>query len=163
MTDPDIREVVARHYPKIATELLTPLVRLLSTSRADLNGDLDRFLIIASIGLRTTSDPEFRRLTHEQLTSGDIGTVPGLGANIRSVADSLGLPRETARRKVRDLLESGWLVRRDNRLYLTSHALQRLVPAREQLVDFAARCVEIGARLRENDRRAGGARARAPA
>ncbi|MEY6434203.1 helix-turn-helix domain-containing protein [Thioalkalicoccus limnaeus] len=34
--------------------------------------------------------------------------------NLQSIADYSGIPRETVRRKVRDLEAQGWIIRRDN-------------------------------------------------
>ncbi len=65
--------------------------------------------------LRSAMAPGFAELSSERLLSGDVDTVPTLWTNIRSIADSSGIPRETVRRKVNDLIKEG-LVRRSGQL-----------------------------------------------
>ena len=73
--------------------------------------------------------------------------LPGLGTNGRSVADSLSMPKETVRRKIRELAETGWIVRLNGQLYLTSAAYRDLSPVREAMHHLAVRYYEILVRL----------------
>jgi hypothetical protein len=134
---PDLTDLVAENYPRIATDLLAPLLELLRLSREFCGGDLDKFLVIMVVALRTTAHREFARFSSEQLLSGEVPVFPGLGTNARSIASSLGLPKETVRRKVCELISAGWLVRRSSRLYFTARAYQQLAPVREQIERLA--------------------------
>jgi hypothetical protein len=65
------RRLVEENYPRIAAELLDPLLDLLSMSREELWGDVDKFLMILVVGIRTTRHPEFGsiRLTNTWLAT----------------------------------------------------------------------------------------------
>lgn len=134
---------MADNYPAIADDLLRPLLDLCSRSRAACGGDIDKFLILLVVAMRTTSHPDFARRSQEELLSGEIPVFPGLGTNVRSVADSLAMPKETVRRKVAELVETGWLAREDKELYFTAQAYADLVPVREAIEFQAVRCHEI--------------------
>lgn len=112
-------------------------------------GDLTKFLVILVVALRTTMHKDFASRSQEELLSGAIPVFPGLGTNARSISDALGLPKETIRRKVADLVKEGWLVRENGKLYLTAHAYQQHAPVREQLEAVAVRYYEVIAALRE--------------
>lgn len=128
---------MARNYPRIATSLLSPLLQLLSLSREHCGGDIDKFLVILVVAIRTTKHRDFAACTSEELLSGEIPIFPGLGTNARSIAASLHIPKETVRRKVSELIEAGWFVREGARLYFTSKAYQQLAPVREQIERLA--------------------------
>jgi CRP-like cAMP-binding protein len=131
------RQLVAERYPVIATELLKPLLHLLSLSREACGGDVDKFLILLVVALRTTEHPGFRARSQAELLSGDIAAFPGLSTNMRSIGDSLNIPRETVRRKVGELVEAGWISRRGLTLHFTSHAYRELAGVREAIEAMA--------------------------
>ncbi|WP_309087458.1 hypothetical protein [Phenylobacterium sp.] len=64
---------------------------------------------------------------------------PGAGTNVRSLADSCELPRETVRRKVRKLMDRGYVAARDDRLLATEQAKAALQPLTQQVYRSAAR------------------------
>ena len=101
-----LRRLVADNYPPIARSLLQPLLHLLSTSREACGGDVDKFLIMLVIAIRTTEHEGFATYSQAQLLSGEIPIFPTLGTNVRSVADSTGTPKETVRRKVGELVKA---------------------------------------------------------
>lgn len=141
-------DLVADNFPRIAADLLTPLLELMRLSRLYCGGDLDKFLVLLVVGLRTARHRDFAARTPQELISGEIPVFPGLGANGHSIAESLGIPRETVRRKVSELVEAGWLVRRRSKLYITAKAYQQLAPVREQIERLAVRNYEVVATLR---------------
>lgn len=147
-----VQKLVTDGYPRIASDLLGPLLDLLTLSREYCGGDMDKFLIVLVVAIRTTEHEDFAGLTPEQLTSGELAVFPGLGTNARSIAASTGIPKETVRRKVGDLVDAGWFVRRGHNLYFTACAYQALSPVRERLEKMAARHFEVvGALARAND------------
>lgn len=145
----DLRALAAEHYPVIATELLSPLLRLLMLCRKHCQGDVDKFLVLLVVAVRTTQHKDFARYTPEQLISGELPVFPSLGTNCRSIADSLGMPKESARRKVAELVAAGWLARQGNRLHFTAKAYLALAPVRVQIETLAVLNHETIARLRE--------------
>jgi hypothetical protein len=133
----DLRRLTAERYPAIAANLLSPLLQLLMVSRGRCGGDIDRFLIMLVVGVRTAQHPDFAKCDPEQLFSGDMPVFPSLGINARSIADSIGAPRESIRRKVGELIDQGWLFRQGNRLYFTAQAYRALAPVQEQIENLA--------------------------
>jgi len=53
------------------------------------------------------------------------------------MAASLGMPRESVRPKVLGLIEAGWLVWQDRKLFLTARAYRELAPVGEALQRLA--------------------------
>jgi hypothetical protein len=94
--------------PEGPPRALERAVAWMSRVRREFGGDYDKFLVLSLVALRTGS-------------GGDGYDGPGI--NVSSIADSAGVPRETARRKVTELLADG-LVARDgcNLLRLTPKA-----------------------------------------
>lgn len=146
-----IPRLVAQHYPEIATDLLNPLLRAIQLARRYCGGDIDKFLVLLIVATQTTRHKGFSSEPPERLMSGEIPVFPGYGTNIRSIADSLDMPKETARRKVQELLEAGWLVRQEGLLYFTAHAYQQLAPVREAIEMLAVRYFEVVTKLRERE------------
>jgi hypothetical protein len=132
-----LKAAVAANYPRIASRLLSPILELLRLSRMHCDGDMDKFLIVMVVALRTTGHHDFANCTPQQLISGELPIFPGLGTNSTSIADSLGIPRETVRRKVCELVEAGWFVRRGATLFFTASAYQELAAVREQIEQLA--------------------------
>ncbi|WGM41089.1 hypothetical protein [Caulobacter sp. NIBR1757] len=146
--DPDaLLRLVATQYPKAALRFLRPLADLLCVARDACGGDFDKFLIMLAVAIRTTEHPLFATYAQEELLDGTIPVFPSLGTNVRSVADSLGLPKETVRRKVGDLVDAGWIVRQGNELRFTDHAYRELAGARVGIERLAVRNFEVVADL----------------
>ena len=142
-----IRQLVAQNYPTIAHGLLRPLLNLLNTSRSACGGDVDKFLIMLVIAIRTTEHEGFATYSQAELLSGEIPVFPTLGTNVRSVAESTGTPKETVRRKVAELVEAGWISRQGNDLRFTALAYQELAGARVAIEDLAVSNFEVVADL----------------
>jgi len=131
--------LLREHYAAVAKDLLTPLVDLLNAGRASTGGDLDSLLIMLVVALRTAEDRRIAGLTLDQVMSGEIETYPSLMTNVRSIADSTGIPKETVRRKVSALIDAGWIRRENHNLSLTPHASRMLTGVREALFQMAVR------------------------
>lgn len=120
----------------LCDDLVSPFLRELLTLRAACGGDLEMNIILLAIAERTIAHPGFRELsTAERMKQTE--PFPTRGLNIRSIADSTGIPRETARRKVAALERQGWVVRTTTSLHMTAVAYRALTPAREGLEELA--------------------------
>ena len=139
----EVQEAVARFYPKIAHDLLRPLLNLLSLARKACGGDVDKFMIMLVVAVRTTEHKAFANYTQEQLLSGEVPVFPTLGTNVRSIAESVGMPRETIRRKVSDLAKAGWISREGHELRFTAVAYQQLAAVRVGIEELAVRDFEV--------------------
>ena len=128
-----------RHYALIAKDLIAPLVEVLAAGRAAFGGDLDKLLITFVVALRTAEDKRVIDLDLEDVLRGEVTTYPSLYTNVRSIADSTGIPKETVRRKVADLVAQGWIQRDGNGLSLTTLATRMLTDVREPMLQQALR------------------------
>lgn len=142
-----LRHLVAENYPAIARSLLQPLLYLFSISRRACGGDADKFLIMLVIAIRTTEHELFATYSQAQLLSGEVPVFPTLGTNVRSIAESTGAPRETVRRKVRQLVDAGWVSRRGNELRFTALAYQQLADVRVAIEHLAVQNFQVVADL----------------
>lgn len=129
--------ILQENYPRVASELLRPLLNLFTSAREVCDGDVDKFLILLAIAMRTTEHPEFKALSHQGLLAGEPEVLPSLGTNIRSIAASVAIPKETARRKLADLVEAGWLVRQGWDFRMTAKCYAALEPVRLRLQSMA--------------------------
>lgn len=133
------KSLLTELHPKVAFDLLQPLTELLSVARQVCGGDVDKFLIMLVVGVRTAGHPAFKAFSHTDLQAGKVLVMPSLGTNMRSIADSIGIPRETTRRKLAELYEAGWLVRAGRDIRLTAKGYQELAPVREKIEAMALR------------------------
>jgi hypothetical protein len=102
---------------------------LLVTLRRHFGGDLDRMLVLAIIGSRTLSRGRIDDLCYDRFMDGKRANAAA-PINLQSIADYSGIPRETVRRKLKDLEQSGWIARRDKGcLVATAKAAEDLEPA----------------------------------
>jgi hypothetical protein len=139
----ELAGLVAENYPVIAHGLLRPLLDVFSLSREACGGDAYKFLIMLVVAVRTTEHKLFATYSQAQLLSGEIPVFPSLGTNVRSVADSLGAPKETIRRKVGELVEAGWIARQGNELRFTTLAYQQLAGVRMAIEHLAIRNFDV--------------------
>jgi hypothetical protein len=140
-----------RRYPQLAKDLLGPLLDLLNVGRAACGGDLDKLLIVLVVGMRTAEDRRWFGLDFEDVLSGAIDAYPSLSTNVRSIADSTGIPKESVRRKVAALIEAGWIHREDNALSLAPQASRMLTDFREQLFQLAIRHRQVIESVEQED------------
>jgi hypothetical protein len=125
------------NYPKVASELLRPLLNVFTAAREVCDGDVDKFLILLVLGMRMTEHPDFKRMSHSAIMAGEPAVLPSLGTNTRSIAASIGIPKETARRKLAELVHSGWLVRQHWDFRLTAKGYAALEPVRVRIQAMA--------------------------
>ena len=126
-------------YVRVAKNLIGPLTDLLVVARPVTGGDLDKLLIILVVALRTAEHPGLAPDDFEQALDGRLPIYRSLRTNVRSIAESTGLPRETVRRKVGQLVDAGWIARHGDDLSYTPEASRALTPVREALFELAGR------------------------
>ncbi len=88
---------------------------LLVVLRQHFDGDLDMMLILAVIGdrrvwQRTPSED----VSYDRMGRSSVPESPFVSINMLSIANFIGMPRETVRRKVASLIDRGWVEREDN-------------------------------------------------
>jgi DNA-binding MarR family transcriptional regulator len=140
-------DLIEAHYPEVAAELLEPLLRFLTVARELMGGDTEMVLIMLVVSIRTKQHPEFEQYTAQQLARGEVPILPSLGANVRSVAAATGIPKETVRRKIRRLVDAGFLVRLKGDFRFSAEGYAAVAPARVALERLALRNYRVVDRL----------------
>ncbi|KAA6184488.1 hypothetical protein F2Q65_12305 [Thiohalocapsa marina] len=140
-------EDLARHFGHIWPVHVEEFTALLIALRRQFGGDLDRMLVLAIIGSRTLSRRRIDGLSYDDFTVLRRNEHAPDPINLQSIADCSGIPRETVRRKIRDLEAAGWIVKRENGYLLASAAAASdLAPMTEAtmryLVMIANACIE---------------------
>jgi hypothetical protein len=125
-------------YPQIAKDILRPLVDIFAVTRSMCEGDTQKSEILLLIALRTAMHPDFARLTYDEIASGACDRYESLSTNVRSIADSSAMPRESVRRKVAELVAGGLVERRGNMLSLSPMASRPLTPLRDSALRLVA-------------------------
>ena len=128
--------------PQFSDALLRPLLTYLLTAREAAGGDLDRNIILLVIALRTLEHPDFAKLSAEERNE-TVAVFPTLGLNTQSISESSGIPRETVRRKVADLVKKGWIERDGANLHFTAKAFAELTAIREARELLAVKYYEL--------------------
>src|SRR3546814_626584 len=124
--------LLSRNYGHVGKDILTPVLELFAAARTAFDGDVERAVVLLEVALRTLQDPRLADVDLETLLSGSLGPYyPSLSTNMRSIADSSGIPKETVRRKVAALVADGLVLREGNALSLSPAASPVLTPIRE--------------------------------
>lgn len=139
------RDDLERNFGRIWPVHVEQFTTLLIMLRKVFGGDLDRMLVLAIIGLRTMPQRRMDGLSYSDFQAGLRSKLPS-PINVQSIADTSGIPRETARRKVRELQQAGWVERGDDgSLVVSARAREELSPATEAtfryLLAVGAACV----------------------
>lgn len=126
-----------RHVEAFATYLIE--------CRKHFKGDLDLLLILAIIGDRTLSASKVpKRLTYNDVLEGKKLELQSEPINLQSIADFSGIPRESVRRKVNDLIDLGWVEKTDEGfLVATSKAARDLAPLTESGFSYLIRMADV--------------------
>jgi CRP-like cAMP-binding protein len=141
---------LTRDFGRIWPVHVEHFTELLIALRRQFDGDLDRMLVLAVIGLRTLPARRVRQLSYADFEAGMTVEEPS-PINVQSIAETSGIPRETVRRKVQALEAAGWIERRDDGyLAVSAKAREDLAPGTEAtfryLVAVGAACVAAAAR-----------------
>lgn len=130
-------EVLTRHFGRIWPIHVEGFTELLITLRRHFRGDLDLMLVLAVIGSRTLPLRRTEDFSRADFDAGQRPERPICPINVQSVAECSGIPRETVRRKVRDLEALGWVERREGGvLVATPQAARDLAPATEATLRY---------------------------
>jgi hypothetical protein len=140
-----MEERVRANFGKIWPVHVGSLTQFLIECRRTFDGDLDLFLVLAVIGDRTFSQRRANpALDFAAFQSREREQTPPEDINVRSIADFSGIPRETVRRKVAQLLEKGWVTRNDDGFITASRqATAELEPLTKTSIRYIARMMAL--------------------
>lgn len=127
-------------FGKIWPAHVSSLARFLIACRKSFDGDIDLFVVLTVIGDRTFSqrhaDPS---LDYDAFKSGRAHSTESLDINLRSISDFSGIPRETVRCKVNELVKRGWVMKQaDGSLLATAKARDDLEPLTHASIQYIA-------------------------
>jgi hypothetical protein len=141
----DAKQDIRSNFGKIWPAHVMNLTRFLIECRRTFDGDLELFLVLAVIGDRTFSlrmaDPA---MDYETWQSGKGPYTKPEQINATSIALYSGIPRETVRRKVQELMQKGW-VERDAKGHLTATkvAANELQPLTQTSMNYLGGMFEL--------------------
>lgn len=132
-------DLVRRNVFAVSGELTEPLLNVMIVMRNLCGGDLDKALMMLMVTVRSSTHPDFRALMSGQVQSDAEPVLPSFGTNVSSIAASIGIPNETARRKMHELIKAGWVVRHRGRLKYTPTGYAAVAAAREEIIRMYAK------------------------
>jgi hypothetical protein len=153
-----MEERVRANFGRIWPVHVSSLTRFLIECRHTFDGDLDMLLVLAVIGDRTFSHRRANpALDFDAFQSREKEQTPPEDINVRSIADFSGIPRETVRRKVAQLLEKGWVTRNDDGFITASRqANTELEPLTRTSIRYIARMMALVDELNREGSGSGG-------
>jgi hypothetical protein len=113
------------------------MLEVFNKARQICGGDFEMAEVLLVIAIRTAEHPTFARLSYKEIETGSARRYPSLTTNVRSIAASTGIPRETVRRKVVALIGAGLVERKHTELSLHVAASTVIAPLREALLRCA--------------------------
>lgn len=122
-------------YGRVAPLALRSVLRFVLAAREQ-TGDLDLWVVLSVIASRNMETPEFRSATVEGLRAPSESMFGLRPTNIRSIAASTGIPKETVRRKVLELVKRGWVARVEDGLVATAKGARDNVELAKMLMDL---------------------------
>jgi hypothetical protein len=84
---------------------------MLTALRRKFGNDLDKPIILGAIGQFMFQNTQGASHRYEDHSGGNQPVLPKRLTNVESICTSTGIPRESVRRKVGELLDIGWLTR----------------------------------------------------
>ncbi len=130
--NPDLEKLIATHYGQFQYHFVEFIVSHLSDCSRAFGGDLQEMLVLGLIG-------QVLLATYNKGTPLDDQSEFGAISASR-IADVLGIPRETVRRKLRSLSQRGWIVQSGDAMWKL-HIENGVSVAQQQLSELDRRGV----------------------
>jgi hypothetical protein len=106
-----VRRLMLERFTETQSIWVEGHLNLLCDLRRILGNDLDKAIILAVVGQRMLRAAITETHSHEQVLAGVEDVIDERLTNIESVTAATGLPRESVRRKVHEMIEAGWMRR----------------------------------------------------
>lgn len=147
MSSERIRENFGRIWPVHVANFVELLI---SCRRAV--GDLDLLLVLAVIGDRNMSERRTDGIrSHRELFLEWTGRPEPEHINTQSIADFTGIPRETVRRKINELVARGWVEKTKGLLVITRKCADDLAPTTERGIAYLSTMFDLFAAMKARD------------
>ncbi len=109
-----INDAIRNNYSRLNLIWTEGLIESLTNLRAAFGNDMDKIVVLAVIGQSAQRLVSPGRSFDETLDGARFAMPDNAATNVQSIADSTGIPRESVRRKVGELVEAGWIERLPN-------------------------------------------------
>ena len=148
-------KVAKTHFGTIWPIHVDGFIRLLAGLRHAFDGDLDSVLILAVVGSavlpRHKLPPD---LSYDDFIHGDSRRNLATPLNTNSISQITGIPRETVRRKLTALWDSGWTIRdNDGHWAIGDAARQKLSPMTDLSLEYLTSIAEAFEKARKGHKR----------
>jgi hypothetical protein len=131
------RNTLLRHFGDLWPIHHREFTALIIVCRKHFDGDMDEMLVLSVIGERMLPPQRSAGLTYQEFMDGRRNDAKKGRINTQSISDSTGIPRETVRRKVAQLVSRGWVTRNeDGSFEVTEKAALDLAPATQAAFDY---------------------------
>jgi acylphosphatase len=104
-----VHEAIKSNYSKLNLIWTEGLIESLTNLRTAFGNDMDKIVVLAVIGQSAQRLTPIGNTFEDSLKPSDIELPRAAVTNVQSITDSTGIPRESVRRKVNELVESGWV------------------------------------------------------
>lgn len=104
-----IHEAIRSNYSKLNLIWTEGLIESLTNLRTVFGNDMDKIVVLAVIGQSAQRLSPKGKQFEETITPTDAELPRAAVTNVQSITDSTGIPRESVRRKVKELIDSGWV------------------------------------------------------
>jgi len=133
-----LRPNVEEHSFELKRSLGGQLIRHMALSRRLSVGDMDTMFVLSVLIIRMGGEPLQSKGRSAGSPADEIGPIPMLPVSIQFIARATGIPRETVRRKVNQLVQIGWVERIDGgtKLGLTPLGYRDSLPIRDSWIDL---------------------------
>lgn len=107
-----VHEAIKANYSRLNLIWTEGVIESLTNLRAAFGNDMDKIVVLAVIGQSAQRLAPRGRQFDEALDPENRLELPASAVtNVQSITDSTGIPRESVRRKVKELVEAGWVER----------------------------------------------------
>lgn len=147
-----MQDVVQADFSRAWPAHIHNLTRFLIDCRKAFDGDLDMLLILSLIDDRTFSPRHTdQALDYDGLRDGLTDETPQPDISLRSIADFSGIPRESVRRKISQLVKLGCVAQqRDGALRATRRAKKTLEPQTLSNIQSVSAMIQLFAETSSN-------------
>lgn len=108
-----IADLFEARFPPAQSVWVEGFLTLLVELRRVFGNDLDKVMILSMVGQQMLRDPGMPPLSHSEAQTAPFKTWPGKSTNIDALARASGIPRESVRRKVNELIADNLVARSD--------------------------------------------------
>jgi predicted transcriptional regulator len=132
-----VRLLYQQRFPEAQGLWVEGFLRLMVELRRVFGNDLDKVIILSAIGQQLLLDARLPARTYDQWIDTPLVEGRERVTNIDALARATGIPRESVRRKVNELIADGLVVRNEgHRLMIASGAAARLADSTEITIEM---------------------------